>query len=76
MFLGWFCAPIAWLTRRSRRDINRAGYPALFFGVIYMRPTARKPVSKGKSAAKFRRQSNLTKGANIAPPPNRGGYRF
>lgn len=36
----------------------------------------RSPVSKGKSASQFRRQSGRTKGANMAPPPMRGGYRL
>lgn len=41
-----------------------------------MRPVSRKPVSKGKSAAQFRRHSSHTKAANMAPPPMRGGYRL
>lgn len=33
-------------------------------------------VNKRKSAGKFRRNTSRTKGANIAPPPMRGGYRL
>lgn len=36
----------------------------------------RRPVNKKASAKKFRKQSGTTKRANVAPPPNRGGYRF
>jgi len=36
----------------------------------------RRPVNKGRSAAKFRRQAGRTKGANLAPPPQRGGFRL
>lgn len=41
-----------------------------------MRPVSRKPVNKGRSARKFRAQAHRTKGANMIPPPMRGGYRF
>lgn len=33
-------------------------------------------VNKKAAAHSFRRQSGKTKRANVAPPPNRGGYRF
>lgn len=36
----------------------------------------RMPVNKRKSSADFRRKAGRTKGANIAPPPMRGGYRL
>lgn len=36
----------------------------------------RMPVNKGSSARQFRAQSSRTKAPNMAPPPNRGGYRF
>ncbi|WNK12962.1 MAG: hypothetical protein [Microvirus sp.] len=36
----------------------------------------RYPVNKQKSAGQFRRNAGRTKAANVAPPPNRGGYRF
>lgn len=36
----------------------------------------RRPVSKGKSAGKFRRDVRKTKAVNIAPPPRRGGHRL
>jgi len=41
-----------------------------------MRPLSRKPVNKQASAGQFRRNAGTTKRANVAPPPNRGGYRF
>jgi len=41
-----------------------------------MYPLHRKPVSKHKSAKQFRRHASKTKMANMAPPPQRGGYRF
>jgi len=34
------------------------------------------PVNKGRSAAQFRNNAKRTKAPNMAPPPNRGGYRF
>lgn len=40
-----------------------------------MRPSRRRPVSKRKSARKFRRQARRTKGANMAQVM-RGGIRF
>lgn len=40
-----------------------------------MRPVRRKPVSKRRSAGKFRKQSRRTKGANVAAPM-RGGIRL
>lgn len=49
--------------------------PTLFLELT-MRPSRRSGVSKGKSARSFRKQSGRTKGANMAPPPMRGGYRF
>jgi hypothetical protein len=36
----------------------------------------RKPVSKKRSASKFKRNVSKTKVVNLAPPPMRGGYRF
>lgn len=38
--------------------------------------TFRKPVNKAAGARKFRAQSGRTKGANVAPPPMRGGFRL
>lgn len=40
-----------------------------------MRPSRRRPVSKHKSAKKFRKQARRTKGANMAQVM-RGGIRF
>lgn len=34
------------------------------------------PVNKGRSAAQFRRKAGRTKAPNVAPPPQRGGYRL
>lgn len=36
----------------------------------------RNAVNKGRSASKFRKQVGRTKGANVAPPPMRGGFRL
>lgn len=36
----------------------------------------RRAVNKRQSARKFRGQVGRTKAANIAPPPQRGGYRL
>jgi hypothetical protein len=36
----------------------------------------RMPVSKKRSASKFKRNVSKTKVVNLAPPPMRGGYRF
>lgn len=33
-------------------------------------------VNKQRSAQSFKRDIRKTKAANVAPPPNRGGYRF
>jgi len=41
-----------------------------------MNPLKRSAVSKHKSAKQFRKHSSHTKGANMAPPPMRGGYRL
>ncbi|WNK13120.1 MAG: hypothetical protein [Microvirus sp.] len=41
-----------------------------------MRPLHRKQVSKAKSAGKFRHHVGHTKRPNIAPAPQRGGYRL
>lgn len=41
-----------------------------------MNPLSRNPVSKRKSASKFRKHVSHTKSANLAPPPMRGGYRL
>lgn len=40
---------------------------------IYMK---RRPVNKHKSARSFRRSSARTKSANVAPSPQRGGWRL
>jgi len=40
-----------------------------------MRPLKRKPVSKFKSAKKFRRNSSRTKSMNLKMGPMRGGIR-
>lgn len=36
----------------------------------------RAPVNKHDSARSFRRKTEKTARANVAPPPMRGGYRF
>lgn len=36
----------------------------------------RRSVNKKASAGKFRKQAGRTKAANLAPPPQRGGYRW
>lgn len=36
----------------------------------------RSPVNKSRSAKKFRSQARRTKGANVSPPPMRGGFRL
>ena len=36
----------------------------------------RKSVNKKASAGKFKKQVGRTKAANLAPPPQRGGYRW
>jgi len=41
-----------------------------------MKPLHRKHVSKHKSAHTFRKHASKTKIANMAPPPQRGGYRL
>lgn len=41
-----------------------------------MKPLARKPVSKGRSAAKFRRDISTVKAANMQIGPMRGGWRL
>jgi hypothetical protein len=41
-----------------------------------MNPLKRSSVSKHKSAKHFRTHAHHTKGANMAPPPMRGGYRL
>lgn len=41
-----------------------------------MRPVKRSGVSKGRSARQFKRNVRRTKGANVAPPPMRGGFRL
>lgn len=41
-----------------------------------MMPLKRSSVSKRGSAKQFRNNTSRTKGANIAPPPMRGGYRL
>jgi hypothetical protein len=41
-----------------------------------MRPSSRSPVNKSKSARQFRGQAARTKGRNMQPPPQRGGYRL
>lgn len=41
-----------------------------------MRPLARRGVSKGRSASKFRRQVGRSKAPNIVTGPMRGGWRL
>lgn len=41
-----------------------------------MRPVSRRPVSKGRSAGKFRSMSRRSKAPNVAQGPMRGGWRF
>ena len=41
-----------------------------------MRPLSRKPVSKYKSAKKFRSHVSRTKAANMSVNPMRGGWRM
>lgn len=41
-----------------------------------MRPLSRRPQGKGPAASKFRRQVSRTKRPNIAPAPQRGGFRL
>lgn len=36
----------------------------------------RKPVNKAKSAGEFRRNAKRTKAPNVAPAPQRGGFRL
>lgn len=36
----------------------------------------RTKVNKRAGARKFRKQMSRTKAANVAPPPQRGGYRW
>lgn len=36
----------------------------------------RHPVNKGYAAKKFRGNMKRTKAPNVAPPPQRGGYRL
>ena len=36
----------------------------------------RRPVNKRSAARSFAKSVGRTKSVNIAPPPNRGGYRF
>lgn len=49
-------------------------FPAgIFLEVIIMR---RSYVNKSRSAKKFRRSVQRTKAANIAPNPQRGGWRL
>lgn len=41
-----------------------------------MRPSARKPVNKGRSARAFRANTRRSKAVNVAPGPMRGGIRL
>jgi len=41
-----------------------------------MKPLSRKPVSKHKSARKFRSNVSRTKAANMSVNPMRGGWRM
>jgi len=41
-----------------------------------MNPLKRQHVNKHKSAKTFRHHASKTKMGNIAPPPQRGGYRL
>jgi len=47
-----------------------------FLERIFMRPLSRRPQGKAQGAHKFRRQVSHTKRPNIAPAPQRGGYRL
>ena len=47
-----------------------------FFLEVFMRPSSRHGVSKGRSARQFRKHSGRTKSRNVAPPPMRGGLRI
>lgn len=42
----------------------------------HMRPSNRKPVNKGRSAAKFRAHTSRTKAPNVFAGPMRGGIRL
>lgn len=41
-----------------------------------MKPTSRKPVNKGRSARKFRKQVSRVHGKNMVAAPMRGGWRL
>ena len=41
-----------------------------------MRPSSRRPVNKGRSARRFRRQAGRTKAVNIRGAMMRGGTRL
>lgn len=41
-----------------------------------MKPVARAPVNKGKSARTFRKKASRTLGANLPIQPMRGGWRM
>lgn len=41
-----------------------------------MNVSSRKPANKSKSVKEFRGNTKRTKSANVAPPPQRGGFRL
>lgn len=41
-----------------------------------MKPLKRKPVSKGKSARRFKKNTQQTKSPNLQKTPMRGGWRL
>lgn len=41
-----------------------------------MRPLGRRPQGKVQAAGQFRRHVQRTKRVNVAPAPQRGGYRL
>ena len=45
-------------------------------GDIDMRPLRRGSVRKSRSIRRFRSQAGRTPYRNVAPPPQRGGYRL
>lgn len=48
----------------------------LWFNFVKEVSMFRRPVNKASSAHKFRNNIRRTKGANVSPPPARGGYRL
>lgn len=41
-----------------------------------MNVSSRKAANKAKSSKEFRGNTNRTKAVNVAPPPQRGGFRL